>query len=549
MRKAPPRAVIFDLDGVITRTASVHFKAWKTVFDEYLRLRESREKEPFREFTYEDYLTYVDGKPRYEGVKSFLTSRGITLPYGEVEDSPERETICGLGNRKNIVFREVLKREGVEVYGSTIEFIKKLIEVKVEVGVVSSSKNCKYILEAAGLEGLFKVRIDGEVSSQLKLKGKPEPDMFLKACFELGSFPRETVIVEDAFSGVEAGRNGEFGLVLGIARKNNSQGLFKYGADIVVRDISEITLSDIERWFLRKPVPLFEFWSPVSEAPQIIIREFFPKELESIFHKLNPVFFEPAERRFFCGKEPVFFLDYDGTLTPIVERPELAFLSSKTKGLLEKLSRHYRVSIVSGRTVEDVERLVGIRNIFYAGVHGLEIKTPDHYMVEEKAKEFLVLIPEIKKRLREELEGLEGVIIEDKKLSLAIHYRLCKEKDIPKIEEKVTRELNFNKSIRLIKGKKVLEILPSIQQDKARAVNQIMEVLGVNWIKNLVIYIGDDTTDETVFFFIRTRGVGILVSEEDRTSGADFRISSIQEVNDFLEKFLTLDKKPIKRES
>ena len=153
------KAVIFDSDGVITKTAKVHARAWKAAFDEYLRLREERDKEPFREFTHEnDYLPFVDGKPRYEGVRSFLESRGIHIPFGEPEDSPEKETVCGIGNRKNVKFVEVLKSEGVEVYDSTVKFIKELKSAGIRVGVASSSKNCQQVLQAAGIEELFETR-------------------------------------------------------------------------------------------------------------------------------------------------------------------------------------------------------------------------------------------------------------------------------------------------------------------------------------------------------------------------------------------------------
>jgi len=165
-------AAIFDLDGVITKTALTHAKAWKAVFDEYLRLREKRNNEPFREFTLElDYLTYVDGKPRYDGVESFLESRDIKIPAGESSDPSDKETVCGIGNRKNEKFLEIIKTEGVEFYPSTIEFINQLKNSGVRTGVISSSKNCKHILEALGIEDLFQTRVDGEVSVKLGIKG------------------------------------------------------------------------------------------------------------------------------------------------------------------------------------------------------------------------------------------------------------------------------------------------------------------------------------------------------------------------------------------
>ena len=243
-------AAIFDLDGVITRTALVHSHAWKKMFDDYLRQREIQHGEPFREFTQkDDYLPYVDGKPRYEGVKSFLESRGINIPFGDPSDDVEKETVCGLGNRKNITFNEVLKRDGVSVYESTVEFMKDLKKNGVRIGVASSSKNCEAVLEAAGLMHLIETRVDGVVSAEMGLKGKPEPDIFTTAAANLGVKPHHAVVVEDATSGVAAGRAGNFGLVLGLAREENKHELLIHGADIVVEDISEISHEDLNQWF------------------------------------------------------------------------------------------------------------------------------------------------------------------------------------------------------------------------------------------------------------------------------------------------------------
>jgi beta-phosphoglucomutase family hydrolase len=243
------QAVIFDLDGVITKTALVHNQAWKKMFDEYLRYREEKYGEPFKEFTQDDYFAYVDGKPRYDGVKSFLESRNIDLPFGTPEDNPELETVCGLGNRKNNAFNEVLKNDGVEVYEPIIEFIKKLKDEGIKVGVASSSKNCETVLNVAGLSSLIETRVDGVVSAELGLKGKPAPDIFLTAVKNLGCDPAYSVVVEDAVSGVAAGKNGNFGLVIGVARENNAKGLWLNGADIVVENFKEFTIKDLDNWF------------------------------------------------------------------------------------------------------------------------------------------------------------------------------------------------------------------------------------------------------------------------------------------------------------
>ena len=242
-------AAIFDMDGVITKTATVHSSAWKRTFDEYLRLREARWGEAFREFTGGDYRAFVDGRPRYGGVDSFLRSRGIEIPFGDPTDEPGTETVCGLGNRKNELFNRVLEDEGVEVYPSTIRLIEELLRCGVKVGVATSSKNCALVLEKARIADLFETLVDGLVSARLGLKGKPEPDIFATACRNLGVSHERAVIVEDAASGVQAGARGHFGLVLGVAREDNSAELRRDGADIVVSDLAEISLMEIDSWF------------------------------------------------------------------------------------------------------------------------------------------------------------------------------------------------------------------------------------------------------------------------------------------------------------
>ncbi len=243
-------AVIFDLDGVITRTASVHGAAWKQTFDEFLKAHSEETGEPFREFTHaDDYLPYVDGKPRYKGVQSFLESRGIDLPYGDPADLPDQETVCGLGNRKNQLFNEMIGQGNVKAFSTTVDLIRELKRKNIKVGVASSSKNAKAILGTVGLSDLFETRVDGIVSAELNLKGKPEPDIFTTACDNLGVPYDRAVIVEDAVSGVQAGSNGNFGLVLGIARENNELDLKLNGADIVVSDMGEVDFDTIEEWF------------------------------------------------------------------------------------------------------------------------------------------------------------------------------------------------------------------------------------------------------------------------------------------------------------
>ncbi|MCD4781711.1 MAG: beta-phosphoglucomutase family hydrolase [Candidatus Omnitrophica bacterium] len=247
------KGAIFDLDGVITKTAVVHASAWKVMFDEYLQRVAQREQVPFKAFTYEqDYLTYVDGKPRYKGVQSFLESREIFLDWGAPSDHPDQETVCGLGNRKNIKFQDVLERDGIDVYTSTVRFIDELKARFIHVGVASSSKNCEYILKSAELEDRFETRVDGVISVELGLKGKPAGDIFIRAAQNMGVKPAEAIVIEDAVSGVQAGVNGKFGLVIGVAREGNEEDLKKNGADIVIPDFAEYSVDQVQQWFKEK---------------------------------------------------------------------------------------------------------------------------------------------------------------------------------------------------------------------------------------------------------------------------------------------------------
>ena len=246
-------AVIFDMDGVITKTALTHAAAWKKMFDEYLKKRDVKHGEKFVEFTHAgDYLPFVDGKPRYKGVSDFLISRGIDIPFGDPSDLPDAETCCGLGNSKNDAFNEVLDKEGVEVYPSTVTLINELKKAGIKLGVASSSKNCKPVLERVDLLNVFEARVDGVVSAELGLHGKPEPDIFTTACDIVKADYSKSIVVEDAVSGVQAGVKGKFGLTIGIARENNIKELEAAGAHIVVEDLEEIGgLEGLDKIFLK----------------------------------------------------------------------------------------------------------------------------------------------------------------------------------------------------------------------------------------------------------------------------------------------------------
>jgi beta-phosphoglucomutase family hydrolase len=235
------RGCLFDLDGVLTETAKVHDAAWKEMFDDYLRERARRSGEPFVPFDpVADYDEYVDGKPRADGTRSFLASRGIELPEGRENDPPDAQTVYGLGNRKNEIVLRRIHEDGVEAYPGSVRYVRAVKDAGVPRAVVSSSTNCRDVLVAAGIEDLFDARIDGVVAEREHLHGKPAPDTFLAGARALGLKPTAATVFEDALAGVAAGRAGGFGFVVGVDRVGQAQGLREHGADVVVKDLAEL---------------------------------------------------------------------------------------------------------------------------------------------------------------------------------------------------------------------------------------------------------------------------------------------------------------------
>ena len=238
-------AIVFDLDGVITQTADIHARAWKRMFDDYYAKRGERDGKDYGQMDIEtDYRIYLDGKPRYDGVQSFLESRDIDLPWGSPEDNPDLETVCGLGNRKNAEYLSVLKEQGVKPFDDAVEIVKKLRETGYKTAIISSSKNCKQVLEAANMLQMFDARIDGQVAAERNIPGKPAPDVFLTAVKDLGLEPSRAIVVEDAPSGVSAGKAGNFKLVIGLARDGKPDVLKTYGADVVLQSLDQIEVLD-----------------------------------------------------------------------------------------------------------------------------------------------------------------------------------------------------------------------------------------------------------------------------------------------------------------
>lgn len=495
--------VIFDMDGVITQTADVHAIAWKRLFDDFLKKRSEENGEPFVPFDSDlDYNKYVDGKPRQDGIISFLHSRGIEIPLGSPDDGSKSFTVYGMGAKKNGYFLDHLAKHGINPFPSTVELIKDLKRSGIKVAVISSSKNCKGVLEGAGVLDLFDARVDGIYSQEHHIKGKPAPDIFLEAAEQLGVEPEYAIVIEDAISGVEAGSRGGFALTIGVDRVGQAEALKKHGADVVVKDLAEVTVIPART----KPHAMEAF----SEIKKLI-----------------------------GGKEVVFFLDYDGTMTPIVSTPSKAILAEDMRRTLKEVTKLHKVAIISGRDRKDVQKLVGIGNMFYAGSHGYDIAGPEgQHFQNDDAENFVASIDEAEKELREKLAPIEGAIVERKRYGVAAHYRTVdpsKVKLFCDIVESIHhRHLNLRKAT----GKKVFELQPKINWNKGKALLWLQECLGLNGKNVIPIYIGDDVTDEDAFKVLAGRGIGIAVQEEEVPTYASYVLKNPQEVQQFLQKFI-----------
>ncbi len=323
-----------------------------------------------------------------------------------------------------------------------------------------------------------------------------------------------SVVVEDAISGVQAGRNGGFGMVIGVDRGNNRQALLANGADIVVDDLGEITVADVDAWFQR---------NMLSSALT---------HMQDIAQRLE-------------GHRAAVFLDYDGTLTPIVARPELAVMPQDMRNAVKRLAARCTTAIVSGRGLADVAGLVQLGQLYYAGNHGFEIKGPDDSTIlYEKGKEFLAAVADISRRIEDGIEGIDGAFVENKLYSLSVHYRLASADRVGDVERVVDEALVDFPNLQKRYGKKVFEIRPRIDWDKGKAVLWLLQVLHLDTADVLPIYIGDDVTDEDAFRALKGRGLGILVADEPRASAADYFLRDIEETKQFLETLATLISKP-----
>jgi alpha,alpha-trehalase len=505
------RAVILDMDGVVTRTAHLHARAWKETFDPFLEELQEAEGRAYEPFHIEaDYRGYVDGKPRYDGAASFLASRGIQIPRGTPDDDPGESTVCGLGNRKNERFQRLLEEEGAEAFPDAVEQIETWREAGLCLGLITSSRNGAAILEATGLTHLFDTRIDGVDAAQLEIPGKPAPDVFLEAARRLKVAPEEAVVVEDAVAGVEAGRDGGFGLVVGVARHGEGD-LASAGAHQVVQDLREINLM-VER-------------RQADEGQGDLPRPAMD-HLDEILDRMT-------------SGHLALFLDYDGTLTPIVRRPEDALLSETMRDLLEGLAERATVAVVSGRDLMDVQEKVGLEDIQYAGSHGFDIAGPQGLRMRyEEAESSLPELDQAQEELEEKLAGVEGARVERKHFAIAVHYREVAADQVDQVEAAVDQVMDGLTTLRKKGGKKIFELQPDVEWDKGRAVDWLLKKLELTGPDVVPVYIGDDVTDEDAFEVIGNQGLGIRIAPADEPTFATYQLDDTDELADFLARLV-----------
>ncbi len=501
-------ALIFDLDGVVTRTARLHARAWKRAFDEYLDRRKAEGLSPFQPFDEDrDYAEFVDGKPRLDGVRSFLASRRVPVPEGAPEN-PAPDTVRGIAQRKNHFYLELLRAHGPGVYDDAADQIRAWKALGLRTAIVSSSRNCGEVLEAAGLDRLFEVRVDGVEAARLGLAGKPSPDIFLAAAKALGVPPERAAVFEDAEAGVRAGRKGGFGLVVGVDRTGHGDALKKLGAHVVVTTLRSVVFGR----GTSGPAPV-----PAGRLPSALDR------VDEIARRL-------------AGRKAAVFLDYDGTLTPIVSRPELAVLSADMRETLERLAAACTVAVVSGRDRADVEKLVGIAGLVYAGSHGYDIAGPGGLTKElDEARALLPLLDDAERELCESLVLVRDALVERKRFSIAVHYRNVDPAQAGEVEAAVDEALRARPGLKRKGGKKVYELQPDLDWDKGAAVIWLLGELGLDGPDVLPFYLGDDLTDEDAFRALAGRGVGIVVSAGDRDTRAAYDLRDTDEVRRFLD--------------
>ncbi|WP_227981992.1 trehalose-phosphatase [Nocardia spumae] len=500
-------AVVFDMDGVVTDTASIHAAAWTQVFDRFLAARRPGPGENCAPFDAADYRDFVDGKPRYDGVTDFLASRCISIPRGSPSDTGDMATICGLGNGKDEEFLARIAESGVPVFDTTVALVHRLRAAGVRTAVFSASRNAARILEAAGIGDLFAVRVDGVVAEELGLAGKPDPATLVLAAARLEAEPERTVVVEDAEAGVAAGRRGGFGLVVGIDRTGDTDRLADYGADVVVDDAARV---DVRSGFQR-----------LSEVPDAL--ECWPSIVDVVE-----------------GERVAVLLDFDGTVSDIVADPNAAVPVVGVRDALAGLAKCCPVAIVSGRDLDDLRERVGVQGIWYAGSHGFELTDPDgavhvHDAGPQAEQALTGAATDLTGRLRE----IAGVVVEHKRFAVAVHHRRVAPEAVAEVVGTV-HDVARRYRLRVTTGRKVTELRPDVDWDKGRALGWILDHLT---LPVTAVYLGDDLTDEDAFDAIDVTGIPIVVRHDDigdRRTAARFALDNPERAAELLDRLAGL---------
>jgi alpha,alpha-trehalase len=499
------QAILCDLEVIVPDTAAVHAEAWKRTFDEYLEARAAHRGCAFEPFDLSrDYTRYVDGKSCRDAVAGFLESRNVFLPRGSDSDPADKETVCGLANRKSRFFVAALREAGVRARPDAVALLRKAGAQGLKVAAVTAHRDAKEVLQAAGLAALFDAVVDGRVAQKWLLEEKPAPDTGLEAARRLGVPPSRAAVVEVSFEGVEAGRAGRFARVVGLDCSGRRELLRIGGADIVVADLGELRVDDGNL-------------EPARMQPLALER------LDEIKSRIG-------------NRRMVVFLDYDGTLTPIVDRPDLAVLSEAMRATLEALADCCTVLIISGRERENVERLVALGNIVYAGCHGFDISGPAGTEIRhDEGRSYVPAIKRAADELQRRLAPIDGVLVEDKTYALAVHFRLVRPDEVPRIESVVDDVLAEQPRLCKTGGKKIFELRPNIDWDKGKAVLWLLDALGLDGAETVPFYLGDDETDRDAFRALQGKGISILVSEHEGPGEADYRLSDTERVREFLD--------------
>jgi alpha,alpha-trehalase len=485
-----PKAFIFDFDGVLMDSSALHARAWKKAFDPLLL---ARKKVPFSQ---DDYAESLDGVPRLEGIERFLARRQLELPQGAPEDAPGIDTRWALARAKQEAFSRLLEVEGVEVRHDTVSWISQLKERGRRTALISSSRNARALAERQGLLRLFDTAILGD---ELKARGKPAPDIFLQAAERLGALPEECVVVEDSPVGVRAARAGGVGFIVALAQREWEKALSESGADAVVPSLDFC--------------PLPKAAATTSSVPSALTAQ---REWQ----------------RLLGNRKVALFLDYDGTLTPIVPFPKDAWMSEEMRERLRRLCRLCTVSVVSGRELSDVQARVQLKEVTYAANHGFDIEGPGLRL--EMAKDSVPFLDEAEGLLSREVGQVEGVWVERKKYSLAVHHRRLEEALRPAFLSKIEALSARFPSLVLTKGKCVQEFQPRVVWNKGLAVEWLLQQVGLSLFDCLPIYVGDDLTDETAFEALGGKGLCLVVREGERPTAAQMGLDTVEDVGAFL---------------